>query len=111
MNHLCNIQSKTITQDSVTGEITETWSNTHTGVPCDIEALSVRDFIQSRADQSEIQVRIRIPYIAGIDSTMRLVGTCGCHSGKTYNPRGVLEDNITAQEYITLPCSQGVNEG
>jgi len=111
MNHLCDIEEKITAQDTVTGETTNTWSAVHSDVYCDIEAVSVRDFIQSRSDQSEIQARITLPYLTGIDSSMRIVGKCGCHLGRIYNPGGVLEDIITSQEYLTLPCSLGVNSG
>lgn len=111
MNHLIRIERKTQTQDTVTGVITETWATFKNDVPCDIVALSVKDFIQSQADQSEIQARITIPYISGLDATMRIVGLCGCHENRIYNPRGILEDDITSREYITLPCAYGTNEG
>lgn len=111
MIHLVDIEHKTQTQDPVTGEATETWTKLHRDVYCDIKPLSVRDFIQSRADQSEISVRIVIDAFTGLDPTMRLVGVCGCHRGKIYNPEGFLEDPGTGQEYITVPCSQGVNNG
>lgn len=111
MIHLVDIEQKTNTQDAVTGGVTESWAVLHGSIFCDIEPLSVRDFIQSRAIQSDISVRIKFPYLTGLDSSMRIVGKCGCHSGKIYNPHGFLEDSITGQEYITAPCSEGVNEG
>lgn len=111
MNHLCDIEEKTQTQDSVTGEVTDTWAVKCSDIYCDIEALSVKDYLQSMADQSEISVRITLPYLTDIDPKNRIVGKCGCHCGKIYNPKGILEDNITGQEYLTIPCSQGVNSG
>jgi hypothetical protein len=33
------------------------------------------------------------------------------HAGKVYNIAGVLPDNVSGQEYITLPVSEGVNAG
>lgn len=111
MIHLVNIEEKTNTQDTITGEITESWAALHSNIYCDIEPLSVKDFIQSQSVQSGISVRIKIPYLTGLDSSQRLVGQCGCHSGKIYNPAGFLEDPYTGQEYITVPCSEGVNSG
>lgn len=109
--HLVDIEQRTQSQDPITGAVTDTWSIFKASVLAAIEPLSVRDFMQSRSEQSEITVRIEIGYISGIDRTMRLVGKCGCHSGKIYNPAGILEDPDTGTEYITLPCSQGVNQG
>lgn len=117
MNHLISIEQGTKTQDPLTGEVTVTWTSFKDDVFCDIEALSVKDYIQSRANQADISVRVTIPFIRGLDSmgdiesNMRLVGQCACHQGRIYNPKGVLEDNITGLEYVTLPCSQGVNDG
>lgn len=117
MNHLIDIEQKINTQNATTGANTVSWSVFQADVFCDIEALSVKGYLQSRADQSDVSVRITIPFISELDSagnvnsTMRLVGKCGCHEGRIYNPVGILEDNITGQEYITLPCSQGVNNG
>lgn len=111
MIHLVNIEQRTDSQDPVTGEVTPAWSALHESVYCDIKPVSVRDYIQSRADQSDISVRIVLPYLPGLNATMRIVGVCGCHSGKIYNPQGFLEDQETGQEYITVPCSQGVNNG
>lgn len=111
MNHLVRIEQRTNTPDSVTGEFVEAWTTFSQYVPCRIEPLSANTFIQSRADQSGISVRITLPFLPGLDHTMRLVGLCDCHIGKIYNPAGILEDNITGRDHITIPCSQGVNSG
>lgn len=109
--HLINIQQKTQTQDPVSGAMVESWSNLYQNIFCKIEPLSVRDFIQSQAHQSEVTVRVTVRHLTGIDATMRFVAQCGCHSGKIYNPAGVLEDADTGQDHITFPCSQGINTG
>lgn len=110
-NHLVNIQQKTLSQDTIKGSVEPTWTTIHYDVPAKIEALSVKDYIQSQADQSDIQCRVTLPYMPDLDSTMRFVGLCDCHLGLIYNIKGKLEDNITTREYITFPCSQGVNTG
>lgn len=111
MIHLVDIEQQIQTQDSVTGEITIAWTAFKSGVFCDIAPLSVKDFIQSQSIQSDISVRIKLPYLTGLDASMRIIGKCGCHLDKVYNPKGFLEDPDTGQEYITVPCSQGVNAG
>lgn len=111
MNHLCNIQQKVETQDTVTGVVTEAWTTFYGNVPCTIEAVSVKDFIQSQAIQAEVTARVKIPFIEGVTASMRVQALCGCHAGRLYNIVGVLEDNITSREYLTLPCNEGVNEG
>ena len=82
-----------------------------TGVPCAIEPMSVKDFMQSAAMQSEVSLRITFRHLTGLSKNMRLVGECGCHLGKVYNPAGFLADKDSGVEYITAPCSEGVNEG
>jgi head-tail adaptor len=112
MRHRVNIQQRTTQQDPVTGDLDTTWVNVYENVPCAIESLSVKEFIQSQATQSEMSVRIVMRMIRGFtySADLRLVGTCGCHNGKIYDPAGWLEDKTTAQEYVTAPCSQKASE-
>jgi SPP1 family predicted phage head-tail adaptor len=71
-----------------------------------IEPLSAREFIQSSAMQSQVTARITIRARAGITPAMRAV-----HGSKVYNIEGVLPDKESGLEYLTLPCSEGVNAG
>lgn len=110
--HLINIQQRTETQDTTTGDNAVTWSNLYANIPCSIEPLSVRDVIAASAHQIDVSVRIKIRYLPNVNNgNLRFVAQCGCHSGKIYNPAGGLEDTDTGQKYITFPCSQGVNQG
>lgn len=111
LRHRIDIEAPVRTQDAETGAITTTWKPVHEDVPCTIKPLSVRDFIQSQAIQADVTVRVMFRFLENIDNTMRLRGVCGCHRDKVYNPAGFLEDDKTGREYITAPCSQGVNRG
>ena len=111
LRHIVNIQSLANTQDAVTGEVTQTWTTIHTGVRAGIEPLSAREFIESRTEQSAISARITIRHISGLTAAMRIVGGSGAYSARVFNPQGFLEDKVSGQEYITIPCSEGVNEG
>lgn len=71
-----------------------------------IEPLSAREFVQSAAMQSQVVARITIRQRAGITAAMRVV-----HGSKVYNVEGVLSDKESGLEYLTLPCSEGVNAG
>lgn len=106
LRHRVDIQERQRTQDADTGETTDTWVDLYTSVPAAIEPISVREFIASKAAQSEIVARITIRYRAGLDATMRIV-----HNGKIYNPAGWLPDKESGLEYLTAPCSEGVNDG
>jgi SPP1 family predicted phage head-tail adaptor len=108
LRHRVAIQSKANVQDPVTGEMVPTWT-TVTGwgsVPAAIEPLSAREFIAAQAVQSAVTARITLRYRAGLDASMRIV-----HNGTIYNIAGVLADPDSGLEYVTIPCSQGVNNG
>lgn len=104
LRHRLKLQSKTYTQNQTTGELTETWVDVCT-VYGSIEYLSAREFISAQSTQSEVVCRITIRY-REIDATMRLL-----HGGKIYNIEGILPDLKSGREYLTLPCSEGVNNG
>lgn len=71
----------------------------------EVAPLSAREFIASQAAQSQVTAKITIRS-REIDATMRIV-----YRGKNYNIAGVLPDNWSGQEYLTLPVSEGVNPG
>ncbi|WP_034127819.1 phage head closure protein [Pseudomonas fluorescens] len=105
LRHRIIIQRPEHTQDPVTGEMTPSWAEV-AKTWASIEPLSARDFIAAAANQSKVSARIVIRYRTGIDSTMRIL-----HRDKIYNVEGVLADKVSGLEYLTLPCSEGVNDG
>lgn len=106
LRHRVDIQSKVQTQDPQTGEIIETWVTTWPQVPAEIAPLSVREYIAAQAIQSNISARIVIRYRDNMLPTMRIL-----HKGRIYNPAGWLPDPVRGNEYLTAPCSEGVNDG
>ena len=104
LRHRVSIERVTRTQDPATGAITDTWTEI-AKVWAGIEPLSVREFVQSAAGQSEVTARITIR-ARDILATDRII-----HRGTAYNIRGVLADKDSGLEYITLPVGTGVNEG
>jgi len=109
--HGIDIERLTQSQDSETGAVTPVWVTVHSDVPCSIEPLSVKDMMQSQAIQSEVSVRVMFRQLPDLESSMRFVGTCGCHIGQVFNPEGYFEDMVSGQTYITAPCSRGINDG
>ena len=105
LRHQVTIHRPDYTQDPVTGEMTPSWIEV-TKTWASVEPLSTREFIAAAANQSKVSVRILIRYRAGIDATMRIL-----HRDKIYNIEGVLADRVSGLEYLTLPCSEGVNDG
>jgi len=86
--------------------VTTSWLQVAANVPAQIVPLSVREFIASQSVQSGITTRIVIRYRAGLDAAMRIL-----HNGRIYNPQGWLADADSGIQYLTAPCSEGLNEG
>lgn len=104
LRHRVAIQRRVLAQDT-SGNTTHTWANIAT-VWAAIEPLSTREFIAAQSVQSEVTARIVIRYRANIDASMRIV-----HKDKIYNIHGILADKDSGLEYLTLPVSEGVNDG
>ncbi|MFT7337628.1 MAG: SPP1 family predicted phage head-tail adaptor [Marinobacter maritimus] len=105
LRHRVTIQQPGQTQDPVTGEMLNGWTD-YAKAWASVEPLSVKEFIASEAGQSEVTARITIRHREGITPKMRVL-----HRGKIYNIKGVLADPKSGLEYLTLPCSEGVNDG
>ena len=106
LRHRITIQAKGMTQDPVTGEMVEGWSDL-VSVWASVEPLSTREFIAASAGQSEITARIVVRYRDGLDSTMRAI-----HRGKVYEFAGPpLADKDSGLEYLTIPAKEGVRNG
>lgn len=99
LRHRITIEHRALTQNPVTGEMTEGWSVLADKVPASVEPLSTREFIAASAGQSEVTARIVVRYRDGLDSTMRAI-----HRGKVYEFAGPpLADPNSGLEYQTIP--------
>jgi len=94
-------------QDPDTGEMVKSWQEV-AQVWAGIEPLSAREFIQSAALQSAVSTRITIRHRVDVRASWRLVHLS---RGTIYDIAGVLADKESGLEYLTLPCSEGTNEG
>lgn len=92
------------------GDTMEEWTEVTT-VWAAIEPLSVREFTAAQAVQSQTTAKIVIRHRPGLLPTDRIVGVCGCHEGRIFNPAGFLADKDSGIEYLTIPVSEGVNNG
>lgn len=108
LRHRIEFQEKVKSQDPETGEIVYTWATVAglDSVPAAIEPLSVKEFMAAQANQSEIVARMTIRARDGLKPTMRIV-----HRGLYYNPAGFLPDPDSGLEYMTIPVSEGVDDG
>jgi SPP1 family predicted phage head-tail adaptor len=105
LRHRIELQRQSRVQDGETGEETVTWVEA-ARLWASVEPLSAREFVASAAKQSQVTTRITIRYRSDIDATMRIL-----HRGRIFNIEGVLSDRESGLEYLTLPCSEGTNDG
>lgn len=104
LRHRVTLQRKVQVRDSEGGVVTD-WEDVAT-VWAKIAPLSAREFTAAAAVQSKVVARITIRFRDGVVASMRAV-----HGAKLYNIEGVLPDQESGLEYLTLPVSEGVNEG
>lgn len=111
LQHRIAIQEPLEDQDSDTGEITIVWATVSglENIGAQVADISVKEFISAQAMQSQVTTRIVVRYSSAtsqITAKMRAV-----HNGTIYNIHGAQRDPRTGLEWLTLPCSKGVNEG
>jgi SPP1 family predicted phage head-tail adaptor len=115
LRHVVDFEVREDEQDATTGGITTTWSAIFTDVRAAIEPLSVREVIAAAKDTPIVTARITVRHRAGMDAAQRIVhGTKCCVNTvgeEIFNPEGFLRDRDSGLEYVTIPCSQGANEG
>jgi len=106
LRHRVTIQARTNTQDPITGESTIAWVDAWVNLAAAIEPLSAAELISAQAQRSEVTARMTIRSLAGLTATHRVL-----HNGRVYNIAGVIPDPDSGREWITLPVSEGVNDG
>lgn len=89
-----DIEQLTLTQDPVTGEMTEGWSLL-AKVWARILGVSGKEFLAASAEQASTTYRMTAYFRADVDTTMRVN-----HAGSTYNIRAILPDD--RQAFMTV---------
>lgn len=105
LRHQVTIQEPVNDQNPDTGAVNKTWRDIAT-VWAEVSPLSAREFIAAQASQGEITTRITIRFRTGITRQNRIL-----FREEIYNIEGVLPDQKSGREYLTLPCSEGLNDG
>lgn len=105
LRHRITLQKPVKTQSPTTGAVINTWEDV-SKLWADVVDLSAREFVAAQAGQSEITSRITIRYREDVTNKHRILYREGI-----YNIEGVLADDKSGSEYLTLPCSKGVNDG
>ncbi len=108
LRHRINIECPVEVQDEDTGAVTVVWECFAESVAAEIAPLSVREFIAASSTQSEIVARIKIRFRDDLNAKMRIINK---RTNEIYNPAGFLRDSKSGVEYLTIPVTQGVNDG
>ena len=105
LRHFVQLQNQVITKDPVTGASVTGWVDL-ARVWAEIVPSSAREFSAAQAIGSEVTARITIRYREDVTAKCRIL-----YRDKVYNIQGVLADAVSGLEYLTLPCSEGINRG
>lgn len=104
LKHWVTLQQLARSLDA-SGNTVEAWTD-FASVWAEVAPLSAREFVAGQAVQSGVNTRVTIRYLAGVRANMRVV-----HDGRYFNIEGVLSDTASGRDYLTLPCTEGVNDG
>ncbi|CAM3407576.1 head-tail adaptor protein [Rouxiella silvae] len=105
LRHRVTLQKRVNHRDPQTGAAIPGWENVKK-IWADVVPLSAREFVASQAVQSEVTTRITIRKRSDVTNKHRIL-----FRGQVYNIEGVLPDPVSGLEYLTLPCSEGANDG
>jgi SPP1 family predicted phage head-tail adaptor len=105
LRHRVTLQRPVKIQNPDTGSVTNSWESV-SDIWAAVAPSSAREFVAAMAVQSEITTRITIRYRDDVTPKHRIL-----FRGKIYNIEGVLPDPDSGLDYLTLPCSEGVNDG
>lgn len=96
-------------QSPLTGEMVSEWVAVARNVPAEILPLSAREMVAAQAVQSEVSARVVMRRRYDVDATMRLIHET--RRGKTiYTIVGIIPDNGSGEEWMTLPVKAGVSD-
>lgn len=71
-----------------------------------VDPLSAKELLAAQAIQSEVSARVTVRYRTDIDHSCRLL-----HRGQVYNIAGIVPDNVSGLEWLTIPVVTGLNQG
>lgn len=102
LRHQVVVQKRAMTRDSL-GAPVETWS-TFATVFAEVQPLRGREYLDIRAAQSEVTTRIRMRYLAGMNTTMRIT-----HDGAIYRVVDVINENSRDRMIECMCVSEAVD--
>lgn len=102
LHHRITIEEPLEVVDS-SGLRTKEWEVWKDRVPAHVEPLSAREFMASQAMQSGVVGKVTMRPKAGLRADMRFL-----HRGQYFNLTGIIPDNNSGLEWITIPYMAGV---
>lgn len=97
------------TQETSRGDFGETsikWVTKYNKVYAHFTPLSSKELLLNAQLQKETTCRFLIRHRDDINEGDRII-----FKNKIYDIKGVIEDNETQKEWLTIECSQGLNNG
>lgn len=112
LNRVVDIEEKTLVQNTTTGAKMPTWSVLWSDVPAKIDFRTGKEYIAAQAVQSEITCFITIRYRDGLKAAHRFVQKATAQrSRKVFNIHAIVPDSKSGLEWLTMPCSEGADQG
>lgn len=109
LRHRVRLDSRITALDS-NGDTVSSWEVFANNVAAEIAPLSARETLRAQAMQSSVVGNMTLRYRTGLNAAMRVVHTN--RGGTTYyNIAGVIPDNLSGEEWLTLPVSYGQSDG
>lgn len=105
LRHRIDIDQVVKTQDPNTGATSTSWKPMGR-FWARVTPLSGKEIMSASAEHSAATTRIKMRYRDDISATMRVR-----HRNRMYNIHAVLPDNESGLEWMTLLCSEGLNDG
>ena len=104
LRHRITLQKPVKVQDPETGSVENIWQDL-AQLWAEVSPLSPVS-LYPPAMQNAVTTRITVRYRQDIEPKYRIL-----FRGKIFNIEGVLSDPKSGIEYLTLPCSEGTNDG
>lgn len=104
LRHRIIIQRPTVEINRETGDRERVYQDIAT-VSAKISPVSVRDFVANHGQQHQVSTRITIRYRTDIDTDCRVYYPA---RQQYYRILGILADNQTGNDYLSLACESGV---
>ena len=104
LNKRVTIQERTTTENEY-GEPISTWVDVASDIAAAVEPLQGRELFAAQQVQSEVTIRVRIRYRAGIKAAMRVL-----YGVRVLDIQSVI-DPLEKHAELQLLCAEGVTNG